>query len=268
MRWTGAEGSTCSARRWSQLTFGSACTGIPPATPCRSAAPHGAGRLPDGASPGSSTTRAATLVSPASSPSMDSSPWPSPMEPPPRLTAMVARASRGDPRQPRNLRLLRTGGADHTPKDRSSRTGDQSPPERHEDLVVLLVDTEHPPRVRALYESWGFRQVGVRQPFADSPLYAVMLAELPLRFVAKRSCSAAAPSHGSTGETARRCNPRRRHQDQSHPQPQHDHAAAVRRVGPPVRAVPEGVAPLWSAAVGSQAGRARMVTGCVLGEPV
>ncbi|MGW1267423.1 N-acetyltransferase family protein [Streptomyces sp. NPDC002491] len=51
--------------------------------------------------------------------------------------------------------------------------------ERHEDLVVLLVDIEHP-RVQALYESWGFRQVGVRQPFADSPLYAVMLAELPL----------------------------------------------------------------------------------------
>lgn len=49
---------------------------------------------------------------------------------------------------------------------------------RDEDLVVLLVDTEHP-RVQALYESWGFRKVGQRQPFPDSPLYAVMLAELP-----------------------------------------------------------------------------------------
>lgn len=51
---------------------------------------------------------------------------------------------------------------------------------RDEDLAVLLVDTEHP-RVQALYESWGFRKVGERQPFPDSPLYAVMLTELPLK---------------------------------------------------------------------------------------
>ncbi|MEV5777113.1 GNAT family N-acetyltransferase [Streptomyces antimycoticus] len=51
---------------------------------------------------------------------------------------------------------------------------------RDEDLVVLLVDPEHP-RVQALYESWGFRKVGERQPFPDSPVYAVMLAELPLK---------------------------------------------------------------------------------------
>nr|WP_247706873.1 N-acetyltransferase [Streptomyces liliiviolaceus] len=51
--------------------------------------------------------------------------------------------------------------------------------ERPEDLAVLLVDVEHP-RVQALYEDWGFRKVGERRPFADSPLYAVMLAELPL----------------------------------------------------------------------------------------
>lgn len=51
---------------------------------------------------------------------------------------------------------------------------------RGEDLVVLLVDVEHP-RVQALYESWGFRKVGERRPFPDSPMYAVMLAELPLR---------------------------------------------------------------------------------------
>jgi ribosomal protein S18 acetylase RimI-like enzyme len=51
---------------------------------------------------------------------------------------------------------------------------------RDEDLVVLLVDTEHP-RVQGLYESWGFRRVGERQPFPDSPVYAVMLAELPLK---------------------------------------------------------------------------------------
>ena len=34
--------------------------------------------------------------------------------------------------------------------------------------------------VQAMYESWGYRKVGVRQPFPDSPVYAVMLAELPL----------------------------------------------------------------------------------------
>ncbi|MBA5225625.1 GNAT family N-acetyltransferase [Streptomyces griseoaurantiacus] len=52
--------------------------------------------------------------------------------------------------------------------------------DRDEDLVVLLVDTEHP-RVQLLYESWGFYKVGERQPFPDSPVYAVMLAELPLK---------------------------------------------------------------------------------------
>ena len=51
---------------------------------------------------------------------------------------------------------------------------------RDEDLAVLLVDIEHP-RVQDLYESWGFRKVGQRQPFPDSPVYAVMLAELPLK---------------------------------------------------------------------------------------
>ncbi|AQS68556.1 GNAT family N-acetyltransferase [Streptomyces pactum] len=52
--------------------------------------------------------------------------------------------------------------------------------DRPEDLAVLLVDVTHP-RVQALYESWGFRKIGERQPFPDSPVYAVMLAELPLK---------------------------------------------------------------------------------------
>ncbi|MER7799148.1 GNAT family N-acetyltransferase [Streptomyces parvulus] len=51
---------------------------------------------------------------------------------------------------------------------------------RDEDLVVLLVDLDHP-KVQNTYESWGFRKVGDRQPFPDSPVYAVMLAELPLK---------------------------------------------------------------------------------------
>jgi len=50
---------------------------------------------------------------------------------------------------------------------------------RTEDLAVLLVDPEHP-KVQALYEGWGFKKVGDRRPFPDSPTYAVMLAELPL----------------------------------------------------------------------------------------
>ena len=51
--------------------------------------------------------------------------------------------------------------------------------DRSEDLAVLLVDPEHP-GVVALYESWGYRKVGERRPFPDSPVYAVMIAELPL----------------------------------------------------------------------------------------
>ncbi|GAA2628292.1 GNAT family N-acetyltransferase [Streptomyces axinellae] len=50
---------------------------------------------------------------------------------------------------------------------------------RDEALAVLLVDVTHP-KVQALYESWGYRKVGERQPFPDSPLFAVMLAQLPL----------------------------------------------------------------------------------------
>ncbi|MFJ5608121.1 GNAT family N-acetyltransferase [Streptomyces sp. NPDC093221] len=51
--------------------------------------------------------------------------------------------------------------------------------DRPEALAVLLVDTTHR-RVEALYEAWGYRRVGTQRPFADSPLYAVMVAELPL----------------------------------------------------------------------------------------
>lgn len=49
--------------------------------------------------------------------------------------------------------------------------------DRPEALAVLLVDPDHP-KVQALYESWGYRHVGNRQPFPDSPNFAVMLREL------------------------------------------------------------------------------------------
>ncbi|MFE7965416.1 GNAT family N-acetyltransferase [Streptomyces cellulosae] len=48
---------------------------------------------------------------------------------------------------------------------------------RPEALAVLLVDPGHP-KVEALYGRWGYRRVGFRQPFPDSPNYAVMVREL------------------------------------------------------------------------------------------
>ncbi|MCW5253496.1 GNAT family N-acetyltransferase [Streptomyces sp. SHP 1-2] len=50
---------------------------------------------------------------------------------------------------------------------------------RDDDLAALLVDVTHP-KVEALYESWGYRKIGEDQPFPDSPVYAVMLVDLPL----------------------------------------------------------------------------------------
>ncbi|MEU9273239.1 GNAT family N-acetyltransferase [Streptomyces sp. NPDC048251] len=49
--------------------------------------------------------------------------------------------------------------------------------ERDEDLAVLLVDVTHP-KVGELYATWGYTKVGEQQPFADSPLYAVMVKHL------------------------------------------------------------------------------------------
>ncbi|WP_189959499.1 GNAT family N-acetyltransferase [Streptomyces violascens] len=37
---------------------------------------------------------------------------------------------------------------------------------------------EHDPRLQAQYEGWGYRKIGERQPFPNSPLYAVMLLDL------------------------------------------------------------------------------------------
>ncbi|MEV5950384.1 GNAT family N-acetyltransferase [Streptomyces sp. NPDC051993] len=48
--------------------------------------------------------------------------------------------------------------------------------DRPEALAVLTVDTKRP-RLQAMYESWDYRKVGERQPFPDSPLYAVMLLD-------------------------------------------------------------------------------------------
>jgi GNAT superfamily N-acetyltransferase len=48
---------------------------------------------------------------------------------------------------------------------------------RPEALASLTVDVTHP-RVRKLYESWGYFKVGENQPFADSPIYGVMVKRL------------------------------------------------------------------------------------------
>ncbi|MFJ5780388.1 GNAT family N-acetyltransferase [Streptomyces sp. NPDC093094] len=49
--------------------------------------------------------------------------------------------------------------------------------ERSEDLAVLLVDVTHP-KVQKMYETWGYEKAGEQRPFADSPLYAVMVKKL------------------------------------------------------------------------------------------
>lgn len=48
---------------------------------------------------------------------------------------------------------------------------------RTEHLAVLLVDVTHP-KVQAMYETWGYKKAGEQQPFADSPVYAVMVKDL------------------------------------------------------------------------------------------
>jgi ribosomal protein S18 acetylase RimI-like enzyme len=50
--------------------------------------------------------------------------------------------------------------------------------QRPERRASLLVDHERP-KVRALYEKWGYRGVGEMQPYPDSPRYDALV--LPLR---------------------------------------------------------------------------------------
>ncbi|MEU7093049.1 GNAT family N-acetyltransferase [Kitasatospora aureofaciens] len=44
---------------------------------------------------------------------------------------------------------------------------------RIEERSNLLVDEEHP-KVRALYERWGYTEMGIMQPYPDSPRYVSM----------------------------------------------------------------------------------------------
>ncbi|MGQ4344067.1 GNAT family N-acetyltransferase [Streptomyces sp. SAS_275] len=53
--------------------------------------------------------------------------------------------------------------------------------QRHEQRVTLLVNPARSDgRLKAVYESWGYKQVGSQQPFADSPVFASMMRD-PLR---------------------------------------------------------------------------------------
>ncbi|MFB7274089.1 GNAT family N-acetyltransferase [Streptomyces sp. NPDC056244] len=48
---------------------------------------------------------------------------------------------------------------------------------RQEQRSQLLVRRERP-RLRAMYETWGYEHAGEKLPFPDSPLYDVMVLEL------------------------------------------------------------------------------------------
>jgi ribosomal protein S18 acetylase RimI-like enzyme len=48
---------------------------------------------------------------------------------------------------------------------------------RTEQRATLLVRQDNP--ARAVYERWGYRSVGRQQPYPDSPVYEVLVLELP-----------------------------------------------------------------------------------------
>ncbi|MEE1758053.1 GNAT family N-acetyltransferase [Streptomyces sp. SP18BB07] len=52
--------------------------------------------------------------------------------------------------------------------------------QRREVRAELLVRRERP-RLRAMYETWGYEQMGEQQPFPDAPLYDVMVLALRSR---------------------------------------------------------------------------------------
>jgi hypothetical protein len=56
----------------------------------------------------------------------------------------------------------------------ASRIHDGLLRDRPEERVTLLVERDHP-KVRAVYESWGYEQLGEMLPFPDAPLYDAMV---------------------------------------------------------------------------------------------
>lgn len=104
-----------------------------------------------------------------------------------RSVASVSGINRGARVRPRHDRREAPTGVPHT-ADRGSGGRAAAPCERVGRSPTASTspapagdpaEVAHP-RVQALYETWGFRGVGDRQPFSDSPLHTVVLAELPL----------------------------------------------------------------------------------------
>lgn len=63
--------------------------------------------------------------------------------------------------------------------DTARRIHDELLSERTEERVTLLVNPEAGNgKVKAVYESWGYEQIGDQQPFPDSPRFAVMMRDL------------------------------------------------------------------------------------------
>ncbi len=49
--------------------------------------------------------------------------------------------------------------------------------DRREERVTLLVERDHP-KVRALYEAWGYEWFGEVMPFPDAPLYDALILQV------------------------------------------------------------------------------------------
>lgn len=49
---------------------------------------------------------------------------------------------------------------------------------RTEQRVTLLVNPAHSDgRLKAVYESWGYEEIGQQQPFPDSPVFSAMMRD-------------------------------------------------------------------------------------------
>ncbi|MFG2227651.1 acetyltransferase [Streptomyces sp. NPDC048644] len=60
----------------------------------------------------------------------------------------------------------------------AARIHEALPDGRPEDRATLLVDATHG-AVQRRYEEWGYRCIGDQQPFADAPVYSMLVRDLP-----------------------------------------------------------------------------------------
>jgi ribosomal protein S18 acetylase RimI-like enzyme len=68
---------------------------------------------------------------------------------------------------------------DHQGRGYGRRIHDELLMKRSEPLAHLLVRTDND-QARGAYTSWGWRRIGSRQPFPDSPVLDAMVIQLPL----------------------------------------------------------------------------------------